>query len=177
MKCECYSIEIPYIIIIVSRSELAIGASVMILAVSATQPHRAAHLSIEPLHLHRQVLLSFAHPGLMSALTGILGHFHTTCHRPRFSRLRGCWRRCGCAPRVRMEGGGLSTSDLREAHGGACRSVRRGAGHAALAGTRRTVSLDTSSSSFLSHASPLASPRSLRPSPCTRPLAGRKGLH
>ena len=70
-------------------------------------------------------------------------------------------------PTARMEGGGLSTPDLGEAHGGACGSVWRGAGHAALAGTRHLVSLDISSSSFLSHTSPpRRSPLSSPPTAC-----------
>ena len=92
---------------------------------------------------------------------------------------RGWWRRSGCAPRVRMEGGGLSASDRREAHGGACRSVRRGAGHVALAGTRRAVSLDTSSSSFLSRASPprLSPPLALSsPPPARAPSPTARGF-
>ena len=99
------------------------------------------------------------------------GPFPHALSPPAFRReKRGCWRRCGCAPRVRIEGGGLSTSGLREAHGGACRSVRRGAGDVALAGTRRAVSLDTSSSSFLSRASPprLSPPLALSPPPPAR---------
>ena len=48
------------------------------------------------------------------------------------------------SPSGAMVRGGLATPHLVEADGGACGSVRRGAGHAALAGTRRTVSLDTS---------------------------------